>query len=75
MALTISIITGSLLFVNSYYVSVVYRFRIIVNTSLVAGNLPLLICGPTLITCSVLCHTEAHNNLWLVHSTKPARYV
>jgi len=35
----------------------------------------MLICGPTLIMCSVVCHTEAHNNLRLVHSTKPARYV
>jgi len=34
MALPISI-TGSLLLLNSFYVSVVYRFRIIVNISIV----------------------------------------
>ena len=61
MALPISI-TGSLLLVYSYYVSVV-------------GKLPVLICGTTLITCSVVFHTEVHNNLRLVHNTKLARYV
>jgi len=40
----------------------------------VVGNLPMLIWAPTLITCSVVCHTEAHDNLRLVHNTKPARY-